>query len=136
MQKGDLVFVYGTLRKGERADLSRYQQSFGVSYMGPDHISGMLFHLGAYPGVKLTTDEFGEEHPSVVGEVFRILDASITTILDAYEGYPSLYQRSEVTTARGRKVWVYTYNHPVREEQLIIGGDWKSPNLNIKEARG
>lgn len=131
MEKGDLIFVYGTLRKGERADLSRNGPAFGVSYMGEDYISGSLYHLGAYPGVKLDGDTFKEGYPDVTGEVFRIMDASIKTILDAYEGYPNLYNRSQVTTARGRRVWVYTYNHPVRDEQLIVGGDWKKPTLQI-----
>lgn len=130
MEKGEFIFVYGTLLKGERADLSRTGTQFGVSFMGTDYINGLLYHLGAYPGLKpVEVEVFDEKRPSVAGEVFRILDPSITSILDAYEGYPSLYNRRQVPSLRGRLVWVYTYNHPVRPEQQIITGDWRQPTL-------
>lgn len=132
MKKGDLILVYGTLRKGERADLSSGFYSYGVDYLDKDKINGRLYHLGAFPGVKLDEPrtEFQKKEPVITGEVFRIRDQSIVAILDAYEGYRSadpdsgLYNRHQVMTAEGRKVWVYTYNHPVIEEQRIPGGDW------------
>lgn len=132
MKKGDHIFVYGTLRRGERADLSKQSHQFGVTFCGEDAINGLLYHLGAFPGVKLP----GEPNiwdpllPVVVGEVFRIRDTSIVSIMDAYEGYNSddpstgLYDREEVETKGGRKVWVYVYNPPVISDQLIESGDW------------
>lgn len=36
MKKGDFLFVYGTLRKGERADLSKQERDFGVSFVCND----------------------------------------------------------------------------------------------------
>lgn len=131
MLKDEFIFVYGTLLKGERADLSRNGPRFGVSFMGTDYINGLLYHLGAYPGLKPVCEDFDEKRPTVCGEVFRVLDPSITAVLDAYEGYPTLYKRMQVMTARARKVWVYIYNHPVRPEQQIITGDWRNPKLAV-----
>jgi gamma-glutamylcyclotransferase (GGCT)/AIG2-like uncharacterized protein YtfP len=62
-----LVFVYGTLRRGQRNDIHRYQPA--PRYVADATISGTLYHLGAYPGVVLGTSG------SVVGEVYEIKPA-------------------------------------------------------------
>jgi gamma-glutamylcyclotransferase (GGCT)/AIG2-like uncharacterized protein YtfP len=132
MKKGDLILVYGTLRKGERADLSSGFYSYGVDFIGPDRVNGRLYHLGAFPGVKGLSHDFAfhEDAPVVTGEVFRIRDQSIVALLDAYEGYRSeepdrgLYDRQQAMTEIGRKVWVYTYNGMIHEDQRIASGDW------------
>lgn len=133
MKKGDEVFVYGTLRKGERADLSKNGSNFSVEYLGMDAINGKLYHLGAYPGVKLLQSleigDFDQAQPLVTGEVFYIKDSSVGALLDAYEGYPHLYGREQVLSQDGRIVWVYVYNPMVIEDQLIETGDWKNPRL-------
>lgn len=131
MKKGDFVFVYGTLRRGERADLAKQAHNFSVDHIGRDRVNGRLYHLGSFPGVKLEPlAEFQSDKPIIVGEVFRIQNTSVTAILDAYEGYDSdapergLYNRRTVETEKGRTVWIYTYNHPVIEAQRIESGDW------------
>jgi gamma-glutamylcyclotransferase (GGCT)/AIG2-like uncharacterized protein YtfP len=109
MQKNEFIFVYGTLRRGERADLARQRHSFGVDYIGVDHINGCLYHLGAYPGVKAITRTYDPTDPVVTGEVFRIRETSITALLDAYEGYNSddpergLYNASRLIPPRGER---------------------------------
>lgn len=139
MKKGDLIFVYGTLMKGMRADITT-RSIFSVSPMGKDSVNGELFHLGGFPGLKLFDDLQGEaddSRPLVKGEVYLIQDPSMTALLDAYEGYDSdnpergLYNRKEVFTFFGRKVWVYTYNGPTRNDQLIETGDWRNPRLVV-----
>jgi gamma-glutamylcyclotransferase (GGCT)/AIG2-like uncharacterized protein YtfP len=125
MKKGDLLFVYGTLRKGERADLSRSSHSMCVDFVGEDSINGEIYNLGWYPGLKYTTDDFNTEFPTVEGDVFRIRSSSVVPFLDAYEGYPNLYNRIETRTASGKVVWVYTYNHAVSEGQLVRAGNWR-----------
>jgi gamma-glutamylcyclotransferase (GGCT)/AIG2-like uncharacterized protein YtfP len=130
MKKGDCIAVYGTLRKGERADLARQANKFDVTYLCKDRINGKLYHLGAYPGVKTESKSFDPKLPCVTVEVFHIRDESIIAILDAYEGYNSdnpehgLYNRIEVESEDGRIVWVYIYNGPVTPDQLIESGDW------------
>lgn len=143
MKKGDCLFVYGTLRHGERADLSKQAHNFGVDFVGLDRINGRLYHLGSFPGVKLDpTSEWDPNSPVVVGEVFRVRDTSIIALMDAYEGYRpddptgGLYDRCKVGTNKGRTVWVYTYNHPVIEDQRIESGDWcKSKSLPVTNRR-
>jgi gamma-glutamylcyclotransferase (GGCT)/AIG2-like uncharacterized protein YtfP len=141
VQKGDYIFVYGTLRRGERADLQKQAHNFGVKFCGTDAINGKMYHLGAYPGVKVC----GEPHiwdellPVVIGEVFLIKNPSIVALMDAYEGYNAdepergLYNRVQVETRGGDTVWVYTYNPPVTPDQQIESGDWcKAPNTIVR----
>lgn len=136
MDKGDFIFVYGTLRKGERADLSKQTGQFGVTYIGLDAINGGLYHLGSYPGVKAAAEPFDADKPLVHGEVFLIRDLSIVSLLDAYEGYPHLYDRIQIESAAGRKVWVYIYQHPVTSDQQIQSGDWVKNRDPIIRTRG
>lgn len=131
MLKNDLVFVYGTLRQGERMDLQRQRGAFEVSFVSRDKINGKMYHIGTFPGVKDVNSRFDPNDPTIVGEVFRLRGQSIVAILDAYECYdadnPSrgLYDRCQVKSERGRLVWVYTYNGMVLPEQLIESGDWR-----------
>lgn len=140
MKTGDCLFVYGTLRKGERADLSKHQGKFCVSYLGLDEINGKLYHCGAFPGLKLlasSSEDFNPKLPTVVGEVFLVNTPSIGVMLDHYEGVNQddpdrgHYQRAEVLTRDSRIVWVYVYNPLVTEDQLIETGDWKNPRLQV-----
>ena len=45
------VFVYGTLRRGGSNDITRLKPS--PRYAGPSQVAGVLYHLGAYPGMLL-----------------------------------------------------------------------------------
>lgn len=139
MQKGDCIFVYGTLRRGERADLQKQAHRFDVTFCGNDAINGLMYHLGAYPGIKLLTQNFNSELPLVYGEVFRIHDIAMVAIMDAYEGYDAdhpergLYNRSQVLSQTDRPVWVYEYNPPVTADQMIESGDWcKNPDMPVR----
>jgi gamma-glutamylcyclotransferase (GGCT)/AIG2-like uncharacterized protein YtfP len=130
MLKGDFIFVYGTLRRGERMDLTKQKRNWELDFVTRDRINGQMFTLGAYPGVKHVNSRFDPNDPTVIGEVFRLRGQSIVAILDAYEGYNAdapttgLYNRCQVRSERGRIVWVYTYNGMVLPEQLIESGDW------------
>jgi gamma-glutamylcyclotransferase (GGCT)/AIG2-like uncharacterized protein YtfP len=130
MLKNDLVFVYGTLRRGERMDLTKQKCNFEVTFISPDKINGRMYSLGGFPGVKDVFARFDPKGPLVIGEVYKIRGMSIVALLDAYEGYNATepeeghYDRCQVYTERGRLVWVYTYNPIVFPEQLIESGDW------------
>lgn len=120
MKPGDYIFVYGSLRRSEAADLSLRP---GVSFVGEDSVPGKLYAVGWYPGVK----ELGEGPSSAVkGDVFRFEEDSEELIawLDGYEGYPSLFDRQKTLTANGCVVWVYIYNHEVSEAARVHDGDW------------
>lgn len=139
MKRGDLLFVYGTLMKGERADITT-KQIYAVAELGPDFVNGKLFHIGSYPGLKIFPDlsgGFDNAHPTVKGEVYLLQDSSVVALLDAYEGYDhddpkrGLYDRRQIHCRSGRLVWVYTFNPPVRSDQLIETGDWRNPRLSV-----
>lgn len=130
MLKGDFIFVYGTLRLGERMDLRNQKFNFEIDFVSKDKINGKMYHIGTFPGVKDVNSRFDPNDPVVTGEVFRIRGPSIIAILDAYEGYDAdnpergLYDRTQVKSERGRLVWVYIYNGRVLPEQRIESGDW------------
>lgn len=122
------VFVYGTLKKGH--PLHRFINR------SPIHTRAILrkarlYHLGAFPGLKLATkdqDEFDSEE-TVEGEVY-LCDSQQIQYLDAVEGVPSLYQRIEVDvevedgkTLRG--VFTYLFARSVEGYESIPGGVWE-----------
>lgn len=58
------VFVYGTLRRGQERDITRLQPA--PRWVGYARVPGVLYHLGAYPGVVLGAPGW------VQGEVYEI----------------------------------------------------------------
>lgn len=122
MKQGDKVFVYGTLRKGFGAH-NLFME--GTEFVREDRISGTMYALGGFPGVKLGgADHFVTEGPKVVGEVYQINDDETPKRLDSYEGYPNLYDRKQVETESGELAWVYEINPPQLPDRIIPSGDW------------
>jgi gamma-glutamylcyclotransferase (GGCT)/AIG2-like uncharacterized protein YtfP len=107
------LFVYGTLMCCfQSAPARRLRRD--TCFTGAATVNGILFDLGAYPGIHLLPNS----RRLVYGEVYRV-DRKLRLLhfLDQYEGcapgdpLPHLYRR-EVTMARlasGRRlpVWVY-----------------------------
>lgn len=122
MKPGDKVFVYGTLRRGFGAhDLFME----GTEFVGEDRISGTMYALGGFPGVRVgDATTFDTEGPKVVGEVYQINDDETPKRLDRYEGYPNLYGRKQVETESGELAWVYEINREQLPERIIPSGDW------------
>ena len=86
------VFVYGTLRRGDDNDITLLRPA--PYFVGPSSVAGVMYHLGAYPGVVLT-DGFDD---NIVGEVYAIT-AELETVLDEIEMvYPQ--QRDEYSKRR------------------------------------
>lgn len=136
MKKNDLLFVYGTLRLGESADLGdkRFGSgTFHATFVREDRINADLYDLGWFPGIKLPTEDeipFEATLPTVAGDVFRLVTDDITRQLDNYEGFPHLYGRRVVQTEGGLSVWVYFYNGEPSKDRLIPHGDWKTHRLD------
>lgn len=120
------VFVYGTLRTGERlagnlADCPRK----------PGQIRGRLYNLGWFPGLYLDRDS-----GPVLGEIVTVTP-EILARLDSIEGFhgydtQSLYYRvwlSKETRGDDGGCWTYVYAKPeseLDEEKRIESGDWCS----------
>jgi gamma-glutamylcyclotransferase (GGCT)/AIG2-like uncharacterized protein YtfP len=127
------VFVYGTLRRGDDNDITRFAPA--PVYVGPAAISGRMFHLGAYPGVVLAPGAQGEATGQVVGEVYAI-NASLEQQLDALEEvYPQengsqsgeYFKREIDVDVQGRLLRCIVYEiNPDRivGRRVISSGDW------------
>ncbi len=124
----NLLFVYGTLRRGGARPLARWFPG-RVAWVGEGTVRGALLDLGGYPG--WIEDGAGR----VRGEVYRLLaPGAVPAALDAYEGCapdsppPHEYERVQrpVRLRDGRSVraWVYRYIGPRRGRRRITGGDW------------
>ena len=70
------VFVYGTLRRGGSNDITRLAPS--PRFLGTAQVAGVLYHLGAYPGLVLGGPQW------VQGEVYGIAPA-LEQMLDEIE---------------------------------------------------
>jgi gamma-glutamylcyclotransferase (GGCT)/AIG2-like uncharacterized protein YtfP len=84
-----LLFVYGTLKRGEFNDLSRYRPT--PAYQGDGWVRGLLYDLGHCPAM-VRNDDAGE----VWGEVFE-LEESLFEALDQYEAQCGDYALEHVT---------------------------------------
>jgi len=124
----DRIFVYGTLMAGfdrrRRAGIDTR-----MHFVGRGWIQAALYDLGLFPAAIPAPDR------RVVGELYEVTDdPSVLAKLDEIEGFrpsepdTSLYLRAqaEVTLEDGRQetAWVYFYNAPLGQGQLIESGDY------------
>lgn len=110
----DLVFVYGTLRRGE---VNHYLLS-GAEFCGV-HLTRpryRMLHLGTYPGVVAGGSS------SIEGEIYRV-DTKGLVKLDRLEAYPRLYTRKLIPTHWGR-AWIYLYRGSRQSRSVIPSGSW------------
>lgn len=119
----NLVFVYGSLKKGQGNHGVLYPSELHVptpkptKFVGNDKILGRIYDLGYYPGLKPDFDA------KVHGEIYEV-DAPVLERLDRLEGHPDLYTRKEVLTENGVKCWTYFYNGNVDNRHYIRSGVW------------
>ncbi|MDG3087028.1 gamma-glutamylcyclotransferase [Vibrio hannami] len=112
-----LVFVYGTLRKGEcNHHLLAQSEYLGMYETEPNF---QLFDLGQYPGLM-------EGMHSITGEVYRVSDSTLAE-LDILEDVPIEYRRESIETPFGQ-TWIYIYQQPVTQDQVIDSGNWLNRN--------
>ncbi len=130
----DLLFVYGTLRRGCTTGAhDKYLAT--AEFIAPARVRGKLYKVSYYPALVLEHNL--QDSQWINGEVYRLSDAAQLIELDAYEecDYPALptqeYQRKlhDVITDAGEKlqVWIYAYQHPITHLPLITSGDFLNP---------
>lgn len=116
----NLIFVYGTLKKGGHNHHFMAGQTFsGHGRTVPGYT---LYDLGGYPGIVPAA----EDAEGVTGEVWSVDDACLAG-LDVLEGTAEgLYRREVIPLcepfARSR-VEAYVYSQSVREHRPA-GGEW------------
>jgi phosphoserine aminotransferase len=111
------LFVYGTLLRGERS----HQRLGGARFLRETATSpGFgLVDLGDYPGMVRA------KRGAVAGELYRV-DEQTVCELDAFEGHPELYWRTEVELVDRTRAQAYLLR-PERATGCpeIPSGDWR-----------
>jgi gamma-glutamylaminecyclotransferase len=103
---GHLVFVYGTLKRGER----NFDRMAGARFIGPAVTRGAAYVLRKYDSVsrpgRLAPDvSEGGEH-RIAGELFEVDDALLAE-LDRFERVGTDYERRTVALAGGQTAGMY-----------------------------
>ncbi|KAF0245968.1 MAG: hypothetical protein FD180_1111 [Planctomycetota bacterium] len=112
-----LVFVYGTLLRGERNHALLGRASFGGE--GRTLPAFELAHMGAYPAL------VAGGRVAVSGEVWDV-DAATLASIDELEEVPTLYQRKRIPLEDGRVVETYLMpSESTTGARRIESGDWK-----------
>jgi gamma-glutamylcyclotransferase (GGCT)/AIG2-like uncharacterized protein YtfP len=125
-QVGDWIVLYGSLMRGLGA-MDELGISDRLRYVGPCTVTGELFDLGCFPGMR-----HGDGR--VIAELHALLDVEVIQVLDEFEGYSaarpreSLYLRESVALVSppGVEAWVYTCNQVPDASMRIISGDWRA----------
>ncbi len=124
MASHEVVFVYGTLRRGG----SNHFRMEAAEFICKGRICGRMYRIDWYPGLVL--DAAGDD---IVGEAYRV-DAELLGNLDSFEGISpgdregSEYQRvaTTVTAEDGSTLtaWVWEWRGEVEGNQRLTSGDW------------
>ena len=123
----ELLFVYGTLRRGsDHANAARLAAE--SEWLGTATLVGTLFRVRWHPALVLQGDDV------VTGDLLRLTDpAASLPWLDAFESCgpddppPHDYRRevASVMTAGGPvEAMVYVWNLPLDGMERIESGDW------------
>ena len=120
----ELVFVYGTLRRGG----SNHFRMDAADFIATGRICGKMYRIDWYPGLVL--DEAGDD---IVGEVYSV-DFELLGKLDSFEGVAagetedSEYRRVATTVTRPDgetlSAWIWEWLGAVDESRRIHDGDW------------
>lgn len=129
------VFVYGTLRKGEKND---HLLKDAVLLNQDAWTYGKLFTTDNYYPVLVASNT-----SKVSGEIYEVTQQQMI-LLDKLEGYIGLhhddnlynrFKRSVYTTSEEIDAWVY-FIHPRNEmmkREAILHGDWLKHKKNLKK---
>lgn len=119
-----LVFVYGTLRRGG----SNHFRMAGAEWITGGTVRGHLYRIDWYPGLVL--DEAGDE---IHGEVYSVGPDQMSD-LDVFEGLSageiqgSEYRRVQAIVmpqnSQPLTAWVWEWLGIVQESQRLTDGDW------------
>lgn len=114
----NIVFVYGTLKAGySNHGLLRGAVPLGTTRTVSKHT---LVDWKAFPALVLKGDT------QVTGEAYRVNNATFKR-LDALEGYPTFYDRTQVELENGLTSWCYFIPESdinVDEEDIVEDGEW------------
>ena len=109
-----LVFVYGTLKRGQRNAVFMRDAEF----LGPHRTETRfwMYQFEDYPAVCE-----GGRH-AIHGELYRV-DDGLMQRLDDLEWYPHFYQRIEIATPHG-DAWMYVVRRELCRGKKRLPGRW------------
>lgn len=118
-----LVFVYGTLKKGEyNHDVMLRAEGAFVDECETANKYHMYNYGGMFPAV---VPAKGEEGTHIKGELYDVMDIKP---LDILEGCPQLYYKEIINLSNGEKAWMYLYNTlqngGIDKHELMPEGQW------------
>lgn len=108
------VFVYGTLKQGQRNFHFLRDAKFVGHFITQSIYSMYLFE--DYPAVCL------DGAHAIVGEVYQVSNQQFQ-MLDDLEWYPHFYQRIEISTRYG-EAWMYIVTAEKCRGKSLIQGGW------------
>ena len=108
------VFVYGTLKRGQR-NFHYLRDALFIGEFVTQSIYSM-YEFEDYPAVSL------DGRHAIEGEVFHVTDHQFR-MLDKLEWYPDFYQRIEITTTYG-DAWMYIVKTELCEGRKQIPRIW------------
>ena len=112
-----ILFVYGTLKRGQRNHRLLTGQEFVAPARTLPHYR--LYDTGSYPCLV----EDANNGVAVGGEVYRV-DESLLPRLDELEGAPKLFRRAQIAVEGfGEPVFAYLYNGDV-SKLVDCGAEW------------
>ena len=117
-KRDSLLFVYGTLMRGEAAHARLGQDARFVAAARTEP-TFMLVDMGEYPALV----EGGRA--SVAGELYEVDDA-ILSALDDYEEVPQMYERRSIEVG-GQTALAYLLRPELANGlPVIASGDWRA----------
>lgn len=111
------VFVYGTLKQGQRNDHFLREAGFDGHFTTESCYS--MYEFGGYPAVCLDGGH------AIEGEVYRVGNRQFQE-LDDLEWYPRFYQRIEIATRHGQ-AWMYIVQPELCHGKVLLAGRWPRP---------
>jgi len=115
------IGVYGTLKRGQRANGMLASGTFIGEFKV--EIPFQMFNLGSFPALVAAE----ENHPITL-EVYEVKDEQTLHSLDRYEGFPGLYQKSNIpviTFDGTMDVTIYTMKDKAYHAELMESGNWE-----------
>ena len=124
----DIVFVYGTLKKGQCREQSMNEISLGSK---DENITAKMYNIGKFPAITLEKEE-------VLGEIHKVKkEQESLERLDQIEGFvgydkSSLYNRILINSSQGI-CWTYVWNRDIGSYPVIKSGNWDDSQMLEKE---
>lgn len=120
----NLVAVYGSLLTGLGNHRIMALARGDLIGRGKSVDNYDMFSMGAFPSVSLAHSEHGT--PLVV-EVYSVDKRGLTGPLDALEGYPRFYNRTQIPVQleNGEVVDAWIYHIDEKREVPVPNGDWR-----------